>query len=67
MIPLQEEIKMNDTIAKIKDSIEVTAVNGGAVMVSTMAEVEQTLRILSLVVAVAYTSVRIYQTLTKEK
>jgi hypothetical protein len=58
---------MNDTIAKIKDSIEVTAVNGGAVMVSTMAEVEQTLRILSLVVAVAYTSVRIYQTLTKEK
>lgn len=58
---------MNDTIAKIKDSIEVTAVNGGAVMVSTMAEVEQTLRILSLVVAVAYTSVRIYQTLIKEK
>jgi|TARA_B110000908_G_scaffold167035_1_gene219243 hypothetical protein len=58
---------MNDTIAKIKDSIEVTAVNGGAVMVSTMAEVEQTLRILSLVVAVAYTSVRIFQTLTKEK
>jgi|TARA_R110001592_G_scaffold281573_1_gene549137 hypothetical protein len=58
---------MNDTIAKIKDSIEVTAVNGGAVMVSTMAEVEQTLRILSLVVALAYTSVRIYQTLTKEK
>jgi hypothetical protein len=58
---------MNDTIAKIKDSIEVTAVNGGAVMVSTMADVEQTLRILSLVVAVAYTSVRIYQTLTKEK
>tara|TARA_R110002167_G_scaffold84969_2_gene230702 strand:+ start:769 stop:945 length:177 start_codon:yes stop_codon:yes gene_type:complete len=58
---------MNDTIAKIKDSIEVTAVNGGAVMVSTMAEVEQTLRILSLVVAVAYTSVRIYQTLTKDK
>ena len=58
---------MNDTIAKIKDSIEVTAINGGAVMVSTMAEVEQTLRILSLVVAVVYTSVRIYQTLTKEK
>tara|TARA_R110001606_G_scaffold354468_1_gene505172 strand:- start:402 stop:578 length:177 start_codon:yes stop_codon:yes gene_type:complete len=58
---------MNDTIDKIKDSIEVTAVNGGAVMVSTMAEVEQTLRILSLVVAVAYTSVRIYQTLTKDK
>ena len=58
---------MNDTIAKIKDSIEVTAINGGAVMVSTMADVEQTLRILSLVVAVVYTSVRIYQTLTKEK
>ena len=58
---------MNDTIAKIKDSIEVTAINGGAVMVSTMADVEQTLRILSLVVAVAYTSVRIYQTLTKDK
>ena len=58
---------MNDTKAKIKDSIEVTAINGGAVMVSTMAEVEQTLRILSLVVAVVYTSVRIYQTLTKEK
>lgn len=58
---------MNDTIAKIKDTIEVTAVNGGAVMVSTMAGVEQTLRILSLVVAVVYTSVRIYQTLNKEK
>lgn len=56
---------MNDTIAKLKDSIEIAAVNGGAVMVSTMAQVEQTLRILSLVVAVVYTSVRLYQLLTK--
>ena len=56
---------MNDTIAKVKDSIEIAAVNGGAVMVSTMAQVEQTLRILSLVVAVVYTSVRLYQLLIK--
>jgi|TARA_B110000967_G_scaffold128632_1_gene131408 hypothetical protein len=58
---------MNDTIAKIKDSIEITAVNGGAVMLSTMAEVEQGLRMLSLVLAVAYTSVRMYQLLIKGK
>ena len=58
---------MNDTITKIKDSIEITAVNGGAVMLSTMAEVEQGLRMLSLILAVAYTAVRIYQLLTKGK
>lgn len=58
---------MNDTITKIKDSIEITAVNGGAVMLSTIAEVEQGLRILSLALAVAYTAVRIYQLTTKGK
>tara|TARA_R110001606_G_scaffold396907_1_gene571990 strand:+ start:525 stop:704 length:180 start_codon:yes stop_codon:yes gene_type:complete len=58
---------MNDTITKIKDSIEITAVNGGAVMLSTIAEVEQGLRILSLALAVAYTTVRIYQLITKGK
>lgn len=58
---------MNDTITKIKDSIEITAVNGGAVMLSTIAEVEQGLRILSLALAVTYTAVRIYQLITKGK
>ena len=58
---------MNDTIAKIKDTIEVTAVNGGAVLVSTLSNVEQGLRICSLVLAIAYTSVKIYQIISKNK
>jgi hypothetical protein len=56
---------MNDTIAKIKDTIEITAVNGGAVMVSTLSEIEQGLRILSLAFAIIYTAIRIFQ-LTKK-
>jgi len=51
---------MNDTIAKIKDTIEISAVNGGAVIVSTMSQVEQGLRILSLVIAIAYTACRLF-------
>ena len=57
---------MNDTIAKIKDTIEISAVNGGAVALSTMSEVEQGLRILSLTFAIVYTAIRIFQ-LTKNK
>ena len=51
---------MNDTIAKIKDTLEISAINGGAVIVSTMSEVEQGLRILSLAIAVVYTSCRLF-------
>lgn len=58
--------EMNDTIAKIKDTIEITAVNGGAVALSTMSQVEQGLRILSLTFAIVYTAIRIFQ-LTKNK
>jgi len=58
---------MNDTIAKIKDTIEISAVNGGAVIVSTMSQVEQGLRILSLALAVAYTTIRIYQVYKNKK
>mgnify|MGYP003112752784 CR=1 FL=1 len=53
---------MKDTIARIKDSIEISAVNGGAVFVS-LSEVEQTLRILSLALAIAYTSYRLFAAL----
>ena len=49
---------MNDALARIKDSIEISAINGGAFLVS-MSEVEQTLRILSLVAALIYTSCRL--------
>ena len=49
--------EMNDTIAKIKDTIEISAVNGGAVALSTMSEVEQGLRILSLTFAIVYTAI----------
>ena len=58
--------EMNDTIAKIKDTIEITAVNGGAVALSTMSQIEQGLRILSLTFAIVYTAIRIFQ-LTKKK
>lgn len=51
---------MTDTINKIKDSIEITAINGGAVIISTMSQVEQVLRILSLLFAIAYTISRLY-------
>lgn len=51
---------MNDTIAKIKDTIEISAINGGAVLVSTMSHIEQGLRILSLVIAIAYTACRLF-------
>ena len=57
---------MSDTIAKIKDTIEISAVNGGAVALSTMSEIEQGLRILSLTFAIVYTAIRIFQ-LTKKK
>lgn len=58
---------MNDTIAKIKDTIEISAVNGGAVIVSTMSQIEQGLRILSLALAVTYTAIRIYQVYKNKK
>ncbi len=58
---------MNDTIAKIKDTIEISAVNGGAVIVSTMNQIEQGLRILSLTLAVTYTAIRIYQVYKNKK
>ena len=51
---------MNDTIAKIKDTIEISAVNGGAVIVSTMSQIEQGLRILSLSIAIVYTACRLF-------
>ena len=51
---------MNDTIAKIKDTLEISAVNGGAVIVSTLSQVEQGLRIFSLVVAIVYTTCRLF-------
>jgi len=51
---------MNDTIAKIKDTIEISAVNGGAVIVSTMSQIEQGLRILSLSIAIIYTACRLF-------
>lgn len=51
---------MNDTINKLKDSLEITVVNGGAVVMSTMTEVEQGLRIVSLLLAVTYTAFRLY-------
>tara|TARA_A200000159_G_C7256395_1_gene311084 strand:- start:276 stop:461 length:186 start_codon:yes stop_codon:yes gene_type:complete len=57
---------MNDTIAKIKDTLEISAINGGAVMVSTMSQVEQGLRILSLAVAIVYTTCRLFN-LWKER
>tara|TARA_R110000744_G_scaffold315444_1_gene422304 strand:+ start:635 stop:808 length:174 start_codon:yes stop_codon:yes gene_type:complete len=50
---------MNDTLARIKDSVEISAVNGGAFFIS-MSEIEQTLRILSLIIAIAYTSFRLF-------
>ena len=50
---------MTDTIAKIKDSIEISAINGGAVFVS-MQEVEQSLRILSITLAILYTCCRLF-------
>ncbi|BAQ92963.1 hypothetical protein [uncultured Mediterranean phage uvMED] len=52
--------KMNDTIAKIKDALEISAVNGGAVIVSTMSQVEQGLRMLSLTIAIVYTTCRLF-------
>jgi len=58
---------MNDTINKIKDSIEISIVNGGAVAVSTMSQIEQGLRILSLLFAVTYTAVRLYDLWKKNK
>lgn len=58
---------MNDTIVKIKDTIEISAVNGGAVIVSTMSQIEQGLRILSLFLAVTYTGIRIYQLYKNKK
>ncbi len=58
---------MNDTIVKIKDTIEISAVNGGAVIVSTMSQIEQGLRILSLLLAVTYTGIRIYQLYKNKK
>ena len=58
---------MNDTIVKIKDTIEISAVNGGAVIVSTMSQIEQGLRILSLLLAVTYTAIRIYQLYKNKK
>jgi len=57
---------MNDTLSKIKDTIEITAVNSSAIMVSTFSQIEQGLRILSLVFAITYTAIRIFQ-LTKKK
>lgn len=57
---------MNDTIAKIKDTLEISAVNGGAVIVSTMSQIEQGLRIFSLVVAIVYTTCRLFS-LWKER
>ena len=57
---------MNDTIAKIKDTIEISAVNGGAVIVSTMSQIEQGLRILSLSIAIIYTACRLFN-LWKER
>ena len=57
---------MNDTIAKIIDTLEISAVNGGAVIVSTMSQIEQGLRIFSLVVAIVYTTCRLFS-LWKER
>lgn len=51
---------MNDTIAKIKDTLEISAINGGAVIVSTLSQIEQGLRIFSLVVAIVYTTCRLF-------
>ena len=50
---------MNDTIAKIKDSIEISAVNGGALLVS-ISDAEQILRLLSLSLAIVYTGYRLF-------
>ena len=58
---------MSDTLAKIKDTIEITAVNGGAVALSTMSQVEQGLRMLSLTFAIVYTAIRIFQLTKKNK
>tara|TARA_R110002096_G_scaffold111202_6_gene242845 strand:+ start:11450 stop:11638 length:189 start_codon:yes stop_codon:yes gene_type:complete len=59
---------MNDSIAsRIKDAVEISIVNGGAVMFSTIAQVEQGLRILSLILAVTYTAIRLFQLITKKK
>ena len=58
---------MNETFDKLKDSLEISAVNGGAVVVSTMSEIEQGLRIFSLALAISYTMVRLYDLWNKNK
>lgn len=50
---------MMDSLSRIKDSIEISAVNGGALFIS-MSDLEQGLRILSLVIAIVYTACRLF-------
>jgi len=57
---------MNDTISKIKDSIEISAINGGALLVS-MSDAEQILRMLSLSLAVVYTACRVFSLWKKNR
>tara|TARA_R100001443_G_scaffold117233_1_gene140668 strand:- start:3198 stop:3380 length:183 start_codon:yes stop_codon:yes gene_type:complete len=48
-----------DSLNRIKDSIEISAVNGGALFIS-MSDLEQGLRILSLLIAIIYTGCRLF-------
>jgi hypothetical protein len=50
---------MMDSLSRIKDSVEISAVNGGALFIS-MSDLEQGLRILSLLIAIIYTGCRLF-------
>jgi|SaaInlStandDraft_1057018.scaffolds.fasta_scaffold37843_2 hypothetical protein len=48
-----------DSLNRIKDSVEISAVNGGALFIS-MSNLEQGLRMLSLIIAIVYTGCRLF-------
>ncbi len=58
---------MNNFVDEIRDSIEISVVNGSAVVVSTMSHIEQGLRIFSLAMAIVYTACRLYDWWLKRK
>lgn len=58
---------MNNFVDEVRDSIEISVVNGSAVVVSTMSHIEQGLRIFSLTMAIIYTACRLYDWWQKRK
>ena len=58
---------MSNLVSEIKDSIEISVINGSAVIFSTMSNIEQGLRIFSLAMAVAYTGCRLYDLWLKRR